>query len=145
MSSPHKHVMWFMIPCKKAGNELFSSCYLYLEWWCDWEESRREEEGMESPLYSCLTTGGTLGHWKTPWKSKKRFTDADKITNSYVENKVTRPLAYPESFLRLSASESLCGWMSVWTALSNSFLQKERCSWAMGSAGGRWRTCNLLT
>lgn len=29
--------------------------------------------------------------------------------------------------------------MSVWTALSNSFLQKQRCSWAMGSAGGRSR------
>lgn len=27
----------------------------------------------------------------------------------------------------------------MWTALSNSFLQKQRCSWAIGSAGGRSR------
>lgn len=40
---------------------------------------------------------------------------------------------YPESFLYLSAMESLCGWMRVWTARSKSFLQKQRCSWAMGS------------
>lgn len=42
---------------------------------------------------------------------------------------------YPESFLYLSAMESLCGWMRVWTARSKSFLQKQRWSWAMGSAG----------
>lgn len=58
-----------------------------------------------------------------------------KTWNGGVKSRRWRP--YPESFLRLPASESLCGWMRVWTALSKSFLQKQRCSWAMGSAAGR--------
>lgn len=63
--------------CDWAG--LVYSCHSNLEWWCDWEELRREEEEKESPLYSCSITGGTPGHWKTPWKfgekRKKRITD----------------------------------------------------------------------
>lgn len=42
----------------------FSFHQTYREWWCDWVESRREDEGRKSPQYSCLITGGTPGHWK---------------------------------------------------------------------------------
>lgn len=39
--------------------------------------------------------------------------------------------------------ESLCGWMRVWTARSKSFLQKQRCSWAMGSTRTTLRQITL--
>lgn len=53
----------------------------------------------------------------------------------------------PESFLGLPASVSVWGWMRECTALSSSFSQKQRCSWAMGSAGSLWEvyTPSLLS
>lgn len=77
---------------------------------------------------------------KTNQEKKKRKKDiySHALINSHQLSKLlSSPLPYPESFLRLPASESLCGWMRVWMALSKSFLQKQRWSWAMGSAGGR--------
>lgn len=117
----------------------FSSCHSYLECWCDWEELKREEALRGSPPYSCSTTGETQEHWKTPWKKHRGLQIQIKllIHTEKPEVPCTPALPYPESVLRFPASESLCGWMRVWTALSKSFLQKQRWSWAIGSAGGR--------
>lgn len=64
---------------------LFSSSYSYLDWWCDWEELKREDEGRKIPQYSCSIAGGSPGRWKTLWKRdkcekrRKRFKDPESL------------------------------------------------------------------
>lgn len=142
---PHKHPMWFMrsigqgclimplIPGvvvwlggveKGGGGEGESSVQLFNNW--------RNSRALENSLKE-----------KERWR--KRFTDPESLLHIKLSGTLFAPLPYPESLWRLPPSESLCGCMRVWTALSKSFLQKQRCSWAIGSAGENQEGNNLIT
>lgn len=112
-------VVWLGGVEKGGRGEDESSVQLFSKW--------RNSSALENSLKNKKKNQkGWETYWLT-WKMKSLF-------QVYC--------VYPES-LYFSAVESLCGWMRVWTARSKSFLQKQRCSWAMGSTRKTEKRLNL--
>lgn len=121
-------VVWLGGVEKGGGGEGESSVQLFNNW--------RNSRALENSLKETR---------KDEERWRKRFTDSESLLHIKHSETFVVPLPYPESLWRLPPSESLCGCMRVWTALSKSFLQKQRCSWAMGSAGENQKGNNLIT
>lgn len=133
--SPPKHPIWFVL---SFGQGFFLIFFIppnipgVVVWLGGVEKGGRGEEESSVQLFN-------------NWRNSRALENSLKKTRKIVYNFLSptqmlkKPCQchwlYPVLLFCLPASESLCGWMRVWTARSKSFLQKQRCSWAIGSAG----------